>query len=204
MNALREFLEERSAKFDTLQTLATHMGVTFSGFLRGVKQGTLSAENCLRLAEVLGEEPAAVFRAAKKPGLADQFERLYGTTTNPMTEEERALVTDWRALPSNARQGFRLTLDAIRQSRVSGSDTAGAGLPRSAQNRDGDTLATARVPDQVDPIPRPPHPRAQVLAAFKKATAAIEAADARKARRHAAAARPHAAGGGARGRTPRR
>ncbi|HMF61626.1 MAG TPA: hypothetical protein VK595_14695, partial [Vicinamibacterales bacterium] len=117
---MREFLEERSAKFDTLQTLAAHMGVTFSGFLRGVKQGTLSAENCLRLAEVLGEEPALIFRVAKKPDLADQFERLYGTPTNTMTEEERALITNWRALPSDAREGLRLTMNAIRDTSVSG------------------------------------------------------------------------------------
>lgn len=110
---MQEFLDERADKFGNLQTLAKHMRVTFSGFLRGVKQGTLSPENCLRLAEVLGEEPAVVFRAAKKTALADQFDRLYGKTTNPMTEEERELVYRWRALTSTAREGLRLTMSQL-------------------------------------------------------------------------------------------
>lgn len=89
------------------------MNVTFSGFLRGVKQGTLSAENCLRLAEVLGEEPPVVFRVAKKPDLADQFNRLYGKTANPMTADERDLVDAWRALTPRAREALRTLLDDL-------------------------------------------------------------------------------------------
>src|SRR6185295_3340719 len=82
-------------------------------FLRGVKEGTLSVANCLRLAEVLGEEPPVIFRLARKPALADQFERLYGKTTNPMTEEERLLVTKWRAIAADVRASLRVTINAI-------------------------------------------------------------------------------------------
>lgn len=110
---MQDFLEARRAKFGTLQKLATAMRVTFSGFLRGVKQGTLSAENCLRLAEVLGEEPSVIFRVANKVALADQFDRLYGKTTNPMTDDERVLVDTWRALTSTGREGLRLMLSEL-------------------------------------------------------------------------------------------
>jgi hypothetical protein len=113
VNHLQEFLESRSEKFGTLQQLAQSMRITFSGFLRGVKSGTLSAESCLRLAEVLGEQPSDVFRAAHKPELADQFDRLYGKTTNPMSDEERELLAMWRGLTPRAREGLRLTLSEL-------------------------------------------------------------------------------------------
>lgn len=156
---MQEFLDERSAKFDTLQTLARDMRVTFSGFLRGVKQGTLSAENCLRLAEVLGEEPAVIFRAANKHSLADQFERLYGKTTNPLTEEERDLVERWRALSAKARDGLRLTIHELPRrdssGRVPESHTTKAPVVSSTNKRDGRDRAQLSVPPdgQTDPVP---------------------------------------------------
>jgi hypothetical protein len=106
VNALQQFLKERRGKFGTLQHLARTMGITFSGFLRGVKQGTLSTENCLLLAEVLGEQPSTVFRAAKKPDLADRFERLYGQASNPMTAEERVVLAVWNAMPRAVRENM--------------------------------------------------------------------------------------------------
>jgi len=147
---LQEFLDARRATFGTLQTIAKHMDVTFSGFLRAVKQGTLSVENCLRLAEVLGEEPAVIFRVANKPDLADQFERLYGKTTNPMTEEERGIVSMWRGLTADARTGFQILLTKIAQA-ADDDDAASSvqpGLARAvppldAQNRPLHEAATA-------------------------------------------------------------
>lgn len=107
VNPLQKFLEERRASYGTLQALAVTMDISFSGFLRGVKKGTLSVENLLKLAEVLGEEPASVFRAADQTDLADQFDRLYGKTVNPMTEQERELIDTWRGLSPSARQLLR-------------------------------------------------------------------------------------------------
>lgn len=106
VNTLQQFLKERRGKFGTLQRLARTMGITFSGFLRGVKQGTLSTDNCLLLAEVLGEQPSNVFRAAKKPDLADRFERLYGKTSNSMTAEERDVLAVWNAMPRPVRENM--------------------------------------------------------------------------------------------------
>lgn len=136
---MQEFLEARSAKFGNLQKLAKAMRVTFSGFLRGVKQGTLSAENCLRLAEVLGEEPAVIFRVANKAALADQFERLYGKTANPMTDEERTLVATWRALTTTAREGLRLTMSELpRSDRLARSrETRGRASDETARKKRG-------------------------------------------------------------------
>lgn len=86
----------------------------------------------------------------------------------------------------------------IRHTKVAGLDTPAAPAGGSSGTADGRPLATARPPDQGDPLPRVPRPRAQALAAFTKATEAIEAADTRKARRHAATARARAAGRAAR------
>jgi hypothetical protein len=124
VNDLQQFLDERNTSFGTLQNLARLMRVTFSGFLRGVKSGTLSAENCLRLAEVLGEEPAAVFRAAHKPELADQFERLYGKVANPMSAAELEILALWRTLTPRAREGLRLTMSELPRVTEAPSQTA--------------------------------------------------------------------------------
>lgn len=212
MNELKAFLDARSAAFGTLQNLAGLMRVTFSGFLRGVKSGTLSPENCLRLAEVLGEQPSVVFRVARKLELADQFDRLYGQTANPMTEAERELVDVWRELTPRAREGLWLVIrdlhfrsDAIPHTGVSGSHTKPVPAGRSSGQRDGRALAEVEPPAQSDPVPRAsPTAREQTLTAFKQATRDIEAADLKKARRHPAAPRVRATGSGARVRKPRR
>lgn len=103
MNDLEKFLHDHRGKFGTLQDLARDMNLTFSGLLRAKKAGTLSVENCLGLAEALGEQPAAVFRAAKRPDLAEQFERLYGKATNSLPAEERRHLEAWRELTDDSQ-----------------------------------------------------------------------------------------------------
>jgi hypothetical protein len=89
------------------------MGVTFSGFLRGVKQGTLSAENCLRLAEVLGEDPRVVFRAAQKAELAEQIDRLYGAAVPHISATQRAVLDAWEALAPEDQRTVRELLHRL-------------------------------------------------------------------------------------------
>jgi hypothetical protein len=113
VNALQSFLAARRPKFGTLQNLAEQMGVTFSGFLRGVKQGTLSAENCLRLAEVLGEDPRVVFRAAQKAELAEQIDRLYGAAVPHISAAQRAVLDMWEALAPEDQRTVRELLHRL-------------------------------------------------------------------------------------------
>ena len=110
MNGLQKFLETRGERFGSLQNLSRLMGVTFSGFLRGVKQGTLSTDNCLRLAEVLGEPPAEVLRAANKADVAAQVDRLFGPTAAPLSEDDRTLLAQWHAITPRARESLRVML----------------------------------------------------------------------------------------------
>jgi hypothetical protein len=112
VNELREFLEARKEKYGTLQDLAISMDLSYSGLLRGVKAGTLDEENCLRLAEVLGEEPPIVCRAAKKPKLADQLDRLYGRV-KPPDPKERKLLDAWRTLTEKSRDIIWMTMNAL-------------------------------------------------------------------------------------------
>lgn len=66
MNQLQQFVEELRPKFPTLNDLAKAIGMTLSGFSRGIKTGTLNVENLLKLAKV-SERPAPdVFRIAGK------------------------------------------------------------------------------------------------------------------------------------------
>ncbi|HYM24969.1 MAG TPA: hypothetical protein VEU08_17250 [Vicinamibacterales bacterium] len=107
MNELLEFLHARKSKFQNSMNLAKMMGITFSGLLRAMKTGTMSTENCLRLAEVLGEDPPAVLRLAKKPKVAEQIERMFGKRTRTLSAEDRELLEDWERLSPKQRQIFR-------------------------------------------------------------------------------------------------
>lgn len=115
VNELQEFLVARKEKYGTLQDLAISINLSYSGLLRAVKAGTFDEENCLRLAEVLGEEPPIVCRAAKKPELADQLERLYGHV-KPPNPKERKLLDAWSALTEKSREIIWMTMNALPRS----------------------------------------------------------------------------------------
>lgn len=84
--------------------LAAAIGVTPSRFSRLMRQGeySLSAENCLRVSRVTGEDPDQVLRAAGKGDVADLIHELYGKAD--ASAEEKQLLRTWRSLPEDRRK----------------------------------------------------------------------------------------------------
>lgn len=64
-------------KFRTQGGAAAHLGMTASRFTRVKNGGRLSVENCLRLADALGEDPAVVLRAYGYKAEAAILDRAY-------------------------------------------------------------------------------------------------------------------------------
>lgn len=123
VNELQSFLKARASKFKTLQKLAAEMRVTFSGFLRGVKQGTLSVENCLLLAEQLGEEPPAVLRVAQKGAVANLIERLYGKQKHArLTGKQRWLIAAYESASQRDRDIVDVVLRGESTSEFMGTE----------------------------------------------------------------------------------
>jgi hypothetical protein len=71
VNALRDELGSWTA-------VAAELGMTESGFLRGVKKGTLSAENLVGIAHLAGVDCIDVLRLGGKGQLASRLELIYG------------------------------------------------------------------------------------------------------------------------------
>jgi hypothetical protein len=64
-------------KFRTQGEAAAHIGMTASRFTRVKTGGRLSVESCLRLADVLGDDPAVVLRAYGYEDEAAILDRAY-------------------------------------------------------------------------------------------------------------------------------
>jgi hypothetical protein len=121
VNELQAFLHERRHRFAgphhvkadkaDFRNLARLMGgeISYSGLVRATKAGTLSEENCLRLAEAIGEDPVTVFRVAGKPEIADLLSRLYGKTA-PVSTEGRHLIEKYMASTPRIRQVVKILL----------------------------------------------------------------------------------------------
>jgi hypothetical protein len=109
-NPLLEWIEQLRAKQGTMRAVAERIGMSESGFVRGAKRGTLSAENLLALAETNDEPPSRVLRLAGKGGLADAIERLYGPGTDSLTASQRELLELWARIAPDRQQPLMYTM----------------------------------------------------------------------------------------------
>jgi hypothetical protein len=97
MTALAKLVDAAKPTFDGYQGIADAVGISFSALLRGMKhQHVLSVETLLRLADVIGQRPDVVLRAAGRADVADLLTRLYGRPARPLDQVDRQLV----ALPT--------------------------------------------------------------------------------------------------------
>jgi hypothetical protein len=96
-----------------MRVIAEGIGMSESGFTRGVKRGTLSIENLLDLARVNDTHPSRVLRMAGKDRVADLLEQLYGPGIDALTASERDVIGAWNRLPTDAlRRSFLLLMKA--------------------------------------------------------------------------------------------
>jgi hypothetical protein len=102
-------------KYGTAGRLAAKIGMSLSAFSRGVnEEGTLSVENCLRLADEVGDKAAKILRLAGKPHVADVVERITGAGTETLSSKAHAVGYKWDTLNDPDLQDVIVkTLDAF-------------------------------------------------------------------------------------------
>lgn len=103
------------SRYGTADKLSKAIGMSLSAFSRGVRnEGTLSVENCLRLAEETGESPRKVLTLAGKEHVADIIERLHGKSADhPLSGPEREILALWKTIDSESREPIRTLLRAL-------------------------------------------------------------------------------------------
>lgn len=109
---LLEFVDRLVAdKYQTAQRLSEAIGMTPSGFSRGVRSGTLTAENLLRLASETGVPASEVLAIGGKADVADMIERLYGkAAAAPPSGDLRTIAELWPALPVALQSALLLVM----------------------------------------------------------------------------------------------
>lgn len=86
-------------KHGAAQPIAEELDISLSALLRGVQVGTLSTENCLRLAEAYALRPSEVLQVAGKGEIATLIEGLYGKPIpTTILASDRRRLDRWRAL----------------------------------------------------------------------------------------------------------
>lgn len=130
-------------RFGTAHALAAAIGMSSSAFSHGVREeGTLSVENCLRLADAIGERPSVILKLAKKPEMAVLSERLYGGRMT-LSPREKELVRVWRELDEDARNAHETLMQITKQTKratTAHSSGSGSGAKKSVRSRVGSTL----------------------------------------------------------------
>lgn len=94
-----------------MSAIAADMGLTGSGFLRGLRGRYLSADTCFRLAEVLGEKPVRILELAGKRDLHTMIERHYGKARAP-----RQLIDEqFAALPYDVKANIMSLVNRLKK-----------------------------------------------------------------------------------------
>lgn len=100
---LATWVESLRTRYRTLREIAGLIGMSESGFTRGVKRGTLSIENLLDLARAVGEDPSTVLRLAGKARAVELIEQHYGTPSETISAAERDHLARWSRLKAPTR-----------------------------------------------------------------------------------------------------
>jgi hypothetical protein len=106
------FLRRVLAKFRTQGEAATHLDMTASRLSRVKKGGRLSVESCLRLADVLSEDPALVLRAYGYKDEAAILDRAYPRRGH-RPQGDVSLLTELGKLPPERVRLVRELIDAL-------------------------------------------------------------------------------------------
>ena len=93
MTDFQRFIARLIRQYRTANAVADLIPMSLSAFTRGVRnENTLNVENCLLLAEAVGEDPLKVLRLAGKDSVADVIERNFGAPRAPLSAQDRALL----------------------------------------------------------------------------------------------------------------
>jgi hypothetical protein len=94
--------------FGTVRAFAKALKIAPSHLSRamGAHGQPFDIRACLRLAQVTGESPTTILRAAGKGDLAKLIEELYGAPPPLLTVPQRELLEAWDRMPEPARQAL--------------------------------------------------------------------------------------------------
>jgi hypothetical protein len=128
-NKLAQFVDGLVPRqFPTKGALAEAIGMTDSGFSRAVQDdGTLTVEQCLRLAMVLREDFPAILRTAGREALAGLVTQSFRRSEEQLSRRETELVRLWRSATVVEQQAVFSVLAVVVDTRAR---TARSGLPR--------------------------------------------------------------------------
>lgn len=133
--------------------LAAMIPMSLSAFSRGVEDGTLSLENCLRLARAVGENPGRILRLAGKPPQADLLDHFTRETEETLSTRAIRLAQVWDTLDPKIQDAVEAIVEH------GGPLKAKPPKPREPQERvakaaadDGHNSPTAPASAQLHPL----------------------------------------------------
>jgi len=116
-----ELLNRIAKGFPTRHALATALQINASRLSRALngtdKHASFNIENCLRLAQVSGESPATVLRAANKGKVADLIEGLYGSEKRVSDPVVQDLLREWPTFSTAEKAHVRATVAMVLRAR---------------------------------------------------------------------------------------
>lgn len=120
VTAFTELLNRIAERFPTRHALAKALDINASRLsraLNGSEEFPFNIENCLRLAQVSGEPPSGVLRAANKGEVAELIESLYGAEKKVTDPAVRDLLNAWPTFTADERNLFRLNVATMLRAR---------------------------------------------------------------------------------------
>lgn len=140
-----EWIDSLVGRHGTVRRVAEQIGMTESGFFRGVKRGTLSVENLLLLAQFADEQPSRVLRMGGKANVAQLIEELYGAPSrDALTSSQRELLTTWDEIPERMQAPFEVLLRYARELAAGTGAQTPAAAPAPRRRRRAATRRTPR------------------------------------------------------------
>lgn len=92
---LKLYMTRVVARYGTARALAAKIGMSETALSRAVhREGTMSFENCVRLADAVGDDPCLVLRFARKADQARLLERIRGDEL-VLTARARKYIQAW-------------------------------------------------------------------------------------------------------------
>lgn len=126
---------ELRSRYGTIREIAALIGMSESGFSRGVKRGTLSLENLLDLARATEQHPSIVLRRAGKDRVAVLLEELYGSGRDALTASLRELIEIWEGIPDDVRVHLLVLLRHSRHVAAHAGHARNATPPEARRRR---------------------------------------------------------------------
>ena len=137
---------QKTHHYPSIRAFAAALGIDPTRISRGTP---FDLRRCLLLAQVTGENPSTVLKAAGKGELAALIEALYTTPPERLGAEETELLTAFRAIPdAEARQSVITVVQYVATSFGSGS-----GQP-SGPHSPGSTMPPPKGTQVMSPEPR--------------------------------------------------